>query len=81
MHKHSIGNQVIGPDALRSPELHDFGDLREIFRTNRPLAIGLAVAVLLTIGHLAYNGHGAPPDASVTQQTASLDQFRPGLTQ
>jgi len=71
MHRPSIGTQVTGPESLRSPELHDFSDFPELIRANRSLVVVLAVAAILTIGHLAYRGHASPTDADVPRQTAS----------
>jgi hypothetical protein len=67
----SIADQVTGPDALRCPELHDFSDLPWMVRANRPLIVVFAIAAMLTIGHLSYQGHVAPTDASVPRQITS----------
>lgn len=68
----SIGDQVTGPDALRCPELHDFSDLADVVRTNRPLVVVLAIAAMLTIGHFAYRSDVAPMDAGVPQPMAAV---------
>ena len=64
----SIGIQVVGPESLRCPELHDFSDLPEVARANRPLLIVLALGAMLMIGHFAYQGHIAPANANLPQQ-------------
>jgi hypothetical protein len=44
------------PDALRPTELNDFSDLfhEADGRVNRPLVTVLVLALLLTVGHFAY---------------------------
>ncbi len=62
---------ILGPEALRCPELHDFSDLRDADRRiNRPLIIALAFAAVLTIGHFVQPGQGSAPTSVAQQQTA-----------
>jgi len=61
---------IIGPEALRCPELHDFSDLRDgDGRVNRPLIAALALAAVLTIGHFAWPGQSSAPTPVAQQQT------------
>ncbi len=61
---------VLGPEALRCPELHDFSDLRaRNGRVNRPLIGVLALAAVLTIGHFVQHGEGVAPTPVAQQQT------------
>jgi len=61
---------ILGPEALRCPELHDFSDLRDPEgRVNRPLIVVLALAAVLTVGHFVQHGHGPAPTPVAQQQT------------
>lgn len=62
---------ILGPEALRCPELHDFSDLRDANgRVNRPLIVALALAAVLTIGHFVQPGQSSAPTPVAQQQTA-----------
>jgi hypothetical protein len=62
------------PDALRPTELNDFSDLfREPDgRVNRPLVTALVLALMLTVGHFAYEALNPAPlaTAAITTQPA-----------
>lgn len=67
-----ISHPVVGPDILRSPELHDFSDLpRMPVVRNRMLVVALAIAAVLTVGHLLLNGTVDPEQSNPPRQTAS----------
>lgn len=62
---------ILGPEALRCPELHDFSDLRDTNgRVNRPLIVALALAAVLTLGHFVQHGQDPAPTPMAQQQTA-----------
>ena len=62
---------ILGPEALRCPELHDSSDLRDPEGwVNRPLIVALALAAVLTIGHFVQHGQGPAPTPVAQQQTA-----------
>ena len=60
---------ILGPEALRCPELHDFSDLRGESRVNRPLIAALALAAVLTVGHFVKHGQSSAPTPVAQQQT------------
>jgi hypothetical protein len=61
---------ILGPEALRCPELHDFSDLRDPEgRVNRPLIVALALAAVLTIGHVVQHGQSPAPAPVAQAQT------------
>jgi hypothetical protein len=65
----TIADQVIGPDALRCPELHDFSDLPESSTgKNWPLTVFLIVGIFLTVGHFVSHPDNAAPVSDVAQQ-------------
>ncbi len=65
-------NQVIGPEALRCPELHDFGDLHGSGRRIKtPVMIVLALMGLLTASHFAYQSLNAVAAPFAEQQARS----------
>jgi hypothetical protein len=62
---------ILGPEALRCPELHDFSDLRDgAGRVNRPLIVALVLAAVLTIGHFVQPTQ-SPAPTPVAQQTTT----------
>ena len=62
---------ILGPEALRCTELHDFSDLRGADgRINRPLIAALVLATVLTIGHFVQHGQSSAPTPVAQQQTA-----------
>ena len=63
---------VVGADILRSPELHDFSDLPHVPAVRkRMLVAALAIAALLTVGHMARSGAFNPAESDTPRQTAS----------
>ncbi len=69
-----VSNHIIGSEALRCPDLHDFSDLRgSPRRSGRPAILVMMFIALLTVGHFAYRDLGvaaAPIAEQLPRSTA-----------